>query len=73
MGEEMKLPASLSVSPNLKHEDMTLEQLVEERDYWDEKIKVAPSWGASLVVADGFRRDCQKWIDRKTTNMKAMG
>jgi hypothetical protein len=40
-------------------------QLLEEWDYWDNKIRDATSWGASLAAADEFRRACEGEIRRR--------
>lgn len=60
----MKKPASLSVSPNIPWEDQTIEQLREERDYWQMRVETAAGF-ASAKAADDFRRACEAWIDRR--------
>lgn len=42
--------------------DLTDEELVAEWKYWDEKIRSATGWGASLAAADEFRRQCESQI-----------
>lgn len=59
------LPPSLRVTPNIPHEEQTLDELKAERAYWDEKVKSAPG-PASAVAADEFRTICDSFIRRKS-------
>jgi hypothetical protein len=64
-----QLPASLAAKPNIPWEHQTLEQLIEERDYWIKKVEDASGW-ASAYAADGFRKACEAWIKLKTQPSK---
>jgi len=63
----MELPYSLKTVPNPDHKDLTLEQLIEERQYWNYKITSATGWGASLAAASEFRDDCDRELLRRFT------
>ena len=58
MKEELKLPPSLAVKPNIPLRMQTLEQLYAERDYWLSKVSNAESWGAAHNAACSFHRAC---------------
>jgi hypothetical protein len=60
----MSLPPSLAVSPNIPWYDQTLDQLREERAYWDQRVRDA-SGPASAAAAAGFRDGCDRWIERR--------
>ncbi|MBS9720213.1 MazG-like family protein [Tianweitania sp. BSSL-BM11] len=53
--------------------EMTDEELAAERDRWDQKIKNASGWGAALAVADSFRRNCDRQIERRKRAHPAPG
>lgn len=62
--DDLPLPPSLAVSPNIAWEDQTIEQLEAERDYWSERLKTAPGF-ASAKAADDFRQSCEAWLERR--------
>lgn len=45
--------------------DMTIEELLAERDRWNHKIAAATSWGSALTAANEFRRACDREIERR--------
>jgi nucleoside 2-deoxyribosyltransferase len=55
----------LEKPPRKRHESMTLDELQEERGYWDTCIREANGWGASLAAANEFRASCDFWIKRR--------
>ncbi len=56
------LPESLAAKPNIPWSLQTLEQLRQERDYWDRKITLG---GAAGFAAAEFKRECARWIARR--------
>lgn len=64
------LPQSLRVTPNIAWEHQTIDQLIEERDYWAGRVATAPGF-ASAKVADDFRCGCEAWIKRRTAEAEA--
>lgn len=52
----------IKASINKKFEDMSIEELKAEREYWEDKIVGATAWGASLSVASEFRGECDRYI-----------
>jgi hypothetical protein len=56
------------VSINKAFKDMTLDELHQEKAYWEEKIA---GWGAALSVANEFRNECESWIRRKSNDVSA--
>ena len=59
------LPPSLAVIPNIPVKKQTKEQLVAERDYWQQKLDSAESWGGALTAVLEFRDECQKELNRR--------
>ena len=41
---------------------MTLQELLEEKAYWENKISEADCWGAAITAASEFLKDCDRWI-----------
>lgn len=48
-----------------RFEDMSIEELVAERDKWEKKIDEAPGWGAAVGAAYEFMQECERWIRRR--------
>ncbi len=67
MTDTPTLPPSLAVTPNIPFSEQTLEQLVQERDYWQAKIDIATGWGAHLASCRENIRACEQWIKRRQT------
>jgi hypothetical protein len=62
------LPESLSVLPNIPWSMLTIDQLEEERAYWD--AVVASNHGpASVASAIQFAGSCSKWIEKRRTEL----
>ncbi len=59
------LPPSLSVTPNIRVQDQTLDQLRLERDYWQGKVDKATEWGAAVGAANEFLLECEREIQRR--------
>jgi hypothetical protein len=45
--------------------DLTNEQLIAEWKDWDDRIRNTKSWGAALAAANGFRKECQREINKR--------
>lgn len=58
------IPPSLAVVPNTPFEAQSLGSLVQERAYWVRSVATASGF-ASAKAADGFRRGCEAWINRR--------
>lgn len=56
------LPASLAVKPNIPHAQQTLEQLREERDHWDNQVRLADPVGAARTWALRCLKLCEDEI-----------
>lgn len=65
----MKKPASLEATPNIPFNKQTVEQLNEEKDYWQNKINATGSWGSHLSACQEFIDDINKELTRRNTGM----
>ena len=61
------LPESLAIKPNIPWNKQTLDQLIAERDYWNQKIEAGSPWGASTGCALEFRDACTNEIERRNS------
>ena len=59
------LPTSLKVKPNIPVPAQSVEELIAERQYWDQRIKSAGRWGAAVGVAAEFRDECDGELLRR--------
>lgn len=69
----MTFPPSLAVVPNIPWEKQTIEELEAEFAWWDEKVKSATMWGASLKAASDFREGCKRWLDKRRSELNERG
>jgi hypothetical protein len=56
---------TIAKTPDKQFCQMTMEELLEERAYWQEKIDKAQTWGASYALAEQMRNGCAQWIERR--------
>ena len=69
--EEIPLPPSLAVVPNIPWHEQTINQLQAEWNYWDEQVRGAPEWGVSFAFAMKERAACERWLEKRLREFDA--